>query len=321
MATKPKREKGKRWGKKRDDKRDWPNYNEELVVRGEFLLDLEWVKSWPKEVAAMNVGKVGAPYVFPESLIEWQALINQWVGVRGVEGVTRALVEKELLPEFNDYSTINRRVKKIEPCFDLPKHGFCSVSTDGTGIKMHHAGEYRQIKYGGSKRRFVRVVISADPHSKDLLDLEVSIDGEGQSEPEVAQNHMTNLLSFGIEINKFWGDGAFDTIKLFQFLDQNCIDSAIPPRDNASNDANGSMRRAREVMEYKSKTWDEWAQAKQYGKRWLGTEGIISSVKGIFGEDTRAKTPENACLEAGRKFWLYEKMRKYAKSKIKATAC
>ena len=44
MATKPKREKGKRWGKKREDKRDWKKYNEELVVRGEFLLDLDWVK-------------------------------------------------------------------------------------------------------------------------------------------------------------------------------------------------------------------------------------------------------------------------------------
>lgn len=320
MATKPKREKGKRWGKVREDQRDWPNYNEELVVRGEFFLELEWVQSWGREVAIMNDGKRGAPYLFPESLIEWQALINQWVGVRGVEGVTRALVEKGLLPTHNDYSTINRRVKKIEPYFELPKNGFCSVSTDGTGMKMHHAGEYRHIKYGGKARRFVRVVITANPLTKELLDLQVDIDGEGKSEPEVAMQHMANLSSFGIKIDKFWGDGAFDSKELFNFLEHNHTESAIPPRDNASKKADGSMRRAREVEEYKSKTWDEWAQSKQYGKRWLGTEGIISSVKGIFGEDTRAKTPQNACLEAGRKFWLYEKMRKYAKVKIKETA-
>ena len=268
MATKPKREKGIRWGMPPIDKRDWPVYNEELVVRGVFLLDLKWVQSWPKEIEVMNEGKRGAPFTFPESLIEWQALLNQWVGVRGVEGVTRALVEKRLLPMYNDYSTINRRVRKIEPCFELPKHGFCSVSTDGTGMKMHHAGEYRHIKYGGSKRRFVRVVISANPFTKDLLDLEVSLDGEGQSEPEIAMQHMSNISSFGIEIDKFWGDGAFDSKELFNFLDHNCIQSAVPPRDSASNKADGSMRRAREVMEYKSKTWDEWAQAKQYGKRW-----------------------------------------------------
>lgn len=316
MATKPKHEKGKRWGKSRIDTRDWPAYNEELVVRGEFLLDFKWVQSWPKEVAAMNQGKRGAPFMYPEALIEWQALINQWIGVRGVEGVTRAMVEKELLPAFNDYSTINRRIQKIEPCFELPKHGFCSVSTDGTGMKMHQAGEYRQVKYGGKKRRWVRVVISANPLTKDLLDVEVSMDGEGQSEPEVAVQHMAALLSFGITIDKFWGDGAFDVKELFNFLGQNQIESAVPPRDDASKKADGSMRRAREVAEYMSKTWDEWARDKQYGKRWLGTEGIISSVKGIFGEHTRAKKPETACLEAERKFWLYERMRKYARVKI-----
>ena len=40
-----------RWGKKFVDNRDWPKYSEELVVRGEFLLDLKWVKSWDKENA------------------------------------------------------------------------------------------------------------------------------------------------------------------------------------------------------------------------------------------------------------------------------
>lgn len=320
MATKPKHAKGKRWGKKRIDKRKWPEYNEELVVRGEFLLDLNWVESWPEELEAMNDGKRGAPFTFPESLIKWQALPNQWIGVRGVEGITRALVENGLLPMFNDFSTINRRVNKIEPVFELPKHGFCSISTDGTGIKMHHAGEYRRIKYGGKARRFVRVVITANPFTKDLLDLEVSVDGEGESEPKIAEKHMSNLLNFGIQVDKFWGDGAFDSKELFNFLEQNGIESAIPPRDNASDNADGSMRRAREVAEYKSKTWDEWARDKQYGKRWLGTEGIISAVKGIFDEDTRAKTTETACLEAGRKFWLYETMRKYAKAKIIATA-
>ena len=58
------------------------------------------------------------------------------------------------------------------------------------------------------------------------------------------------------------------------------------------------------------------ARDKQYGKRWLGTEGIFSSVKGICGEHTHAKTVETACLEAERKFWAYEIMRKYAQSKV-----
>lgn len=314
MATKPKHEKGKRWGKKRIDNRDWKKYTEELVVRGEFLLDFEWVGSWADELELMNQGKRGRPFEFPESLISQQAVWNQWVGCRGVEGITRALVKVAQLPEFNDYSTINRRVRKIESCFALPKHGFCSVSTDRTGIKMHHAGEYRKIKYGGKKRRWICVTLSANPLTKELLDLDVSIEGDAESEPDIAMQHLTNLYSFGISVDKFWGDGSYDVLELFNLLEQHGTESAIPPRDNSSEKAHGSMRRAREVAEYQLQSWNDWAQEKQYGKRWLGTEGIFSAVKGIFGEHTRAKTRENACREAGRKFWAYEQMKKYAKT-------
>lgn len=315
MATKPKHKQGECWGKKRKDKRNWAKYNEELVVRGEFLLDLSWIRSWDEELEAMNKGKRGAPFEFPESLIRLQAVWNQWVGVRQVEGITRELVKVAKLPDFNDYSTINRRIRKVEPSFQLPKHGFCSVSTDGSGMKMHNAGEYRQIKYGGKKRRWLRVVISANPLTKDLLDIDVSIDGEGASEPEIAMRHMNNLWDFGITIDKFWGDGAFDVLELFNLLEEHGTESAIPPRDNASKNANGSMRRVREVFEYQTKSWADWTRDKQYGKRWLGTEGIFSSVKCIFGEHTRAKTVETACLEVERKFWAYETMRKYAQAR------
>ena len=314
MATKPEHENGKRWGKKREDKRNWSKYNEELVVRGMFLLDVEWVESWGDELEEMNKGKRGRPFEFPNSLIEHQAVWNQWVGVRQVEGITRQLVAVAKLPDFNDYSTINRRIKNIEPCFELPKHGFCSASSDGSGFKMHNAGEYRTTKYGEKKRRWIKVVITANPLTKDLLDLEVSMEGEGESEPDIAMQHLNTLYSFGITVDKFWGDGAFDVLDLFNLLEAHDTESAIPPRDNASKNANGSMRRVREVFEYQTKTWDEWATEKQYGKRWLGTEGIFSSVKGVFGEHTRAKTVETACREAARKFWAYEKMRKYGQS-------
>lgn len=314
MAKKPKREKGERWGKKREDKRDWKNYNEELVLRGNFLLDLDMIQNWDAEVAKMNAGKRGAPFVFPESLIELQAVWNQFVGVRQVEGITRELVSKLQLPEYNDYTTIHRRIRKLNLKIEIKNITSCFASTDGSGVKMHNAGEYRQVKYGHNKRRWVEVIITADPVTKDILNIEVDLDGEGKSEPEVAIQHLKELYEQKIEVKKFWGDGAFDVKELFNLLDKNSTESAIPPRDNATSKSKGSMRRAREVKEYKSKEWDDWAKDKEYGLRWPGTEGIFSSVKCIFGECTRAKKPETACLEAKRKFWAYQKMKNYAKA-------
>ena len=62
-------DKHKRWGKPFKDKRDWVKYSEELVVRGEFLLELGWVNQWDSELKSMNEGKKGGPFVFPESSI------------------------------------------------------------------------------------------------------------------------------------------------------------------------------------------------------------------------------------------------------------
>ena len=51
----------RRWGRKFIDRRDWVTYNEQLVKRGEYLLALDFVENWDKELAEMNDGKVGAP--------------------------------------------------------------------------------------------------------------------------------------------------------------------------------------------------------------------------------------------------------------------
>jgi len=308
---------GKRWGSKFIDKRNWSECNEELVVRGEFLLDINWITSWDKELAEMNKGKKGAPYEFPESLIKLQAVWNQWVGVRQVEGMTRDLVKFSGLPDYDDYSTIYRRVSKINTIFQLPKNGFCSIACDGSGIKMNQAGEYKYDLYGRKKKKkWLKVTISANPLTKDLLELDVCIDGEGLSEPDTAMKHLNYLWNNDIIIDKFWGDGSFDVLKLFNLLEEHNVESAIPPRANASKNSNGSMRRLREVFEYQTKTWAEWARDKQYGKRWLGTEGIFSAVKRVFGEKTRSKNTEKMFKEIKRRFWAYETIRKYAQNQI-----
>ena len=45
-----------RWGKPYRDRRDWKEYNEELVIRGTFFFDLDFVESWDSELRTMNRG-------------------------------------------------------------------------------------------------------------------------------------------------------------------------------------------------------------------------------------------------------------------------
>ncbi len=39
-----------RWGKPYKDQRNWPEYNEQLVVRGEFYPDLGFSKNWNSDL-------------------------------------------------------------------------------------------------------------------------------------------------------------------------------------------------------------------------------------------------------------------------------
>ena len=294
------------------EKRDWPKYNEELVLHGEFLLDFEWInKGWQEELAKMNYEKKGAPFKFPNSLIELQAVWAQIIDYREVEGITRKVCEASMIPDFNDYSTIFRRVNKLETNLVLPENKTLSIVSDGSGMKFDNAGEYRKNKYGeNSRKKFLKVIVTANPITKELLDCDVFIDDEDVSEPDISQTHMEKLIEQGFEINQFFGDGAFDKKKLFNFLQKHNIESGIKIRSNASGKADGSMRRAREVKIYKTKGYVEWAKKKKYGLRWI-IEVIFSAVKTKFGEKNRSKKPENCKKEAKRKFWAYQKIKNY----------
>lgn len=302
-----------RWGRKFRDKRDWVKYNEELVVRGEFLLDCDWVKSWDKELDAMNENKVGAHYEYPDSFMRFMAVLGQWVEYRGLEGIARKLVEFGQLPQASDYSNVCRRVNRIDVKFELPFED-CCVSTDSSGMKFENAGEYRARMYGKKQKKYIRVTISADPIRKKMLKCDVSIEGEGNSDSEIAIEHMEILLSQNINVNKFWGDGSFDSFDLFAFLEHYNIEPAVKPRKNAIVSGDNTLRN-KEVLKMK-KGYKKWARECEYGIRWLGTEGIFSAVKRKFGEKTRSHNIENALNEVKRKFFVYDNMKEYAELRV-----
>ncbi|MBI5347455.1 MAG: IS5 family transposase [Candidatus Aenigmarchaeota archaeon] len=300
-----------RWGKRFKDNRNWVKYNEELVVRGEFLLDLEWVMSWDSELEEMNREKVGAKYQYPESLIKLQAVWYQWIDYRGIEGITRKLVEIAKLPAFNDYTTINRRVNRLDVEFEFPKDKNICVSSDRSGMKFENSGEYRARMYE-KRRKFLAVTIIANPLTGELFECDVSLEGTQLSEPEIAEWNMKILMHRGYHIHKFFGDGSFDAHDLFSFCEENKIETAIKIRKTAVF-TEYNTKRDRELEEYKKLGYKKWAKKKQYGKRWCGTETIFSAVKRKCGEETRSHIIKNALNEARRKFWAYDWMKSYSK--------
>ena len=306
-----KKKRKKRWGKKFVDKRDWSANNEELVKVGEYMLDMDWVKSWDYELTLMNAGKVGAPYKFPKSLIELQAVWHaKSFPFRMIEGITRDLCKIGQLPDYNDYSTANRRMNQLNYALDLPKSESITVFSDGTGLQAVAGGEYLREKYGKKNRRWVQVIIIGDPITKEPVSYEVNIIHE--SEADSTKEQAKGLLAQGVQIDALGGDGAMDQMALWNFLNEQDIAPIIKPDKNAVDDTDNDIRN-KHVKERK-KSYRKWAKKHKYGLRWPATEGIFSAIKRIFGETLRATSEKGMIKEASAKFWAYKKLKQYAKA-------
>ena len=150
-------------------------------------------------------------------------------------------------PRHPDCTTIWTRIHSSTPGISVPDFNEADAGSDGTGLKTNNAGEYRIIKYGdpGAKRkRHLVVVITADVKHKKLLCVEVHIEGKDHSEASIAEQHLSLITEEGIKINRFYGDGAFDSSSMFKKLHSLKIKPVIKIRKNASADwYNGSKYR------------------------------------------------------------------------------
>ena len=302
----------KRWGKKFKDKRVWPEYNAQLVKRGEFLLDLRFVKRWDKELAEMNKGKVGQPFAFPNSLIQFQGILHaKKIDYRGIKGITIKLVEIASLPKYNDYCTINRRVNKLAVKLAPPQGDNLVLFNDGSGFQAIAGGEYMREKYGKKNRVWVQIIILGDKEHKEPVSFEVNIVHE--SEADSTKKQLEKLLEGGIKISAVGGDGSMDEMDLWDCLQQHGIKPIIKPDKNARDDSENELRN-KAVKERNKKGYKKWAKKNKYGFRWVATEGIFSAIKRIFGEQLAATTEIGLIQEAKIKIWAYQALKRYGEA-------
>lgn len=296
------------------DERDWKKYNAELVKRGEFFLDLEFVSSWDNELVQMNKKKVGKPFEFPNSLIQLQSIWHAFkIPYRMCEGITQRLQEFSKLPAFNDYSTINRRVNNLKLKLLPPKSENLTIFADGTGLQVIESGEYLREKYGKKNRRWVQIVLWGDSKSKEPVSFEVNI--IQTCEHESARRQLNSLTKKDIQIEAAGGDGSFDTIPFWNAIEQKGIRPIIKPDKNARDDSDSVWRNIN-VKQRDKIGHEKWVNKTGYGMRWPATEGIFSATKRIFGECLHARSEHGILQEAAIKFWAYQRIKRYSESTV-----
>lgn len=293
--------------RKYKDKRKWKEYNEELVMRGYFYINPGFLETWNEEIRQMNAGKIGNPYFYPESIIETLAVLHcKSFDYRALEGLMLGLsVNHKFEFPVIDYSTICRRVNALDVSFPIENENIVFddiVGSDATGIKVSNRGEWIRHKWK-IRRGWIKVTMMANKKGKII---DVIVGAETMNE-NFAFRKMLKLHHESIGTT--YGDGTYDTKANFELCKQLKINPVFKIRENASNNANGSMFRKEFVKEYKKLGYKKWSKKNKYGNRWLCTEVIFSAVKRIEGEYVRATKKGNMLHEAKMKFWAYNKLR------------
>ena len=288
--------------------KSWHDYNESLVERGLVLIDVSFLKSANDEIKKMNKGKVGAPFQYPYSYIEFVAFLKVGFKIpyRTVQGIVRGLSEYLRIEEMH-FTHIRRRILKIKP--SVRNLGFegedddkpITLIVDASGLTISKKGDYIEEKWIREKKEFVKLHIAVDEKSKKVVSFRIT---KGNVHDTKKFGPLVKESAKRHDVDKVYGDKAYDNRKNFNILDDMDVEPTISIRKNASTRSKGCPLRRDEVFLVKKLGYEGWKQLKDTGRRWIA-EIVFSSIKRVLGEDLLSKKFSAQKVEAGLKVMLY----------------
>jgi len=306
---------------------DWRIYNEGLVKRGEVLLDFEFFSGWDEELDVMNEGKVGYPYEYPDSFIQFLMRLKCVfkIDYRTLEGITRKLIifvpKSQRAP---DYSTLQFRFSNMEYKLEVyQEHGEQVVAGDSTGLKTSNRGEYRMNKYRGKRKEFVKLHIIVNIKTRQIISWSVTKEEvrDGKEMPKL----ISGAKKYG-KIKEALFDRAYDDKNNYWMLQNEEIKPGIKPRKtmklervnqeiekeekrlifikgkNKREKIQARLLRLKTLKEYLQDK-EKWKEENGYGERWKA-EGRYSVFKRVFGEHVFSKKMGNISKEVAVKLSL-----------------
>ena len=293
--------------------KSWHDYNESLIERGRILMDISFLGSYKKEIKNMNKGKVGAPFEYSSTYIQFLAFlkIGFKISYRTVQGIVRGLSDYIKIEEIH-FTQIRRRILKVKPSVgnlnpdnddNDDDNKPITLIVDASGLTITKKGDYIEQKWIRKKKEFIKLHIAVDAKSKKVVSFRVT---KGNIHDSKKFNPMIKEVSEQYDIDKVYADKAHDNRRSFNLLDNLNIEPAIQIRKNASIKTKGCPLRRDEVSLIKKLGYERCKQLKNMGRRWIA-EIVFSSLKRILGEDLLSRKFKAQKIEAGLKVMLYNK--------------
>ncbi len=282
---------------------NWRDYNESLVRRGDvtFWFDESVVAAWEHE---NDQKKVGRPFTYSDTAIETLLTIRELFRLpyRQTEGFGRALAKlMNADVAIPDYTSLQKRAAKLGVNIlvaDVP--GPVDVVVDSTGLKVYGEGEWPLFlrngrQHGVGKRRTWRKLhLAVDPATHQIVAQTLTENSEhdaSQVEPLLEQVE--------VDVETFYGDGAYDQWKVYDALEENETRAIISPRSSAKIKQHGNSHeeplvRDESLRQIRRDGRKAWKESIGYHRRSLA-ETAMYRIKASFGDRLKnRKTPNQA---------------------------
>ena len=219
---------------------------------------------------------------------------------RQTEGVVRVYTGSEVR-SIPDYSTINRRVNKLDIRINKRIGNDIVIVLDSTGIKVTNRGEWLPHKWN-IRKGYLKINVAVDVKKKKIVSLEVTT--EEVYDGMMLRKLIENAAAENNNVKRVIADGAYDSKENFRYLFDNDIEAAIKVRKNSSADKITDSHPRKIVVQQQLKNFEKWKDSVSYGYRWIA-ETVFSSIKRMFGEYVSARKYSNMVKEMMLKASLY----------------
>ena len=297
--------KRKTGGKKKKYKvRNWAEYNEALVARGniDFWISKETLEGWQISV---KTGKPGRPKNFSDTSIMAALTIREvfHLTLRQTEGFMRSMLlklsDKAKSP---DFSTLSLRAAALEVPIRVRSLGKepLHIVADSSGVKVFGEGEWKVRQHGWSKRRtWKKIHLGIDEATGDIMIGEVT--GNNIADCEAFPSLLEQIPK-DVILGQCSADGGYDRRVCYEALRKRGVKRvAIPPQRNAriwrhGNSSLERLARDENLRAIRRVGRRQWKKDADYHRRSLA-ETTMFRFKAIFGDDISNRTEQNQRIQ------------------------
>ena len=117
------------------------------------------------------------------------------------------------------YSTISRRINKLEIKINEKLGNDIVIALDSTGIKVANRGEWMQHKWHVRKKGYLKIHVAAvDIKKKRILSLEVVTSEEVHDDGKMMLNKLVDSAAENNNLKGILADGMYDSNRNFRYL-------------------------------------------------------------------------------------------------------